>query len=92
MIYCNIHLTIIYKRRSVMNDVKEKSNLVGTTAESTNGILKQIIDKMDGEQITRITISAFKYGTICFVAYICRTEGIKALFGNLDTDDESTAA
>lgn len=75
-----------------MNNAKEMSNRTEITAESANGIFEQITAKLNGEQITRIAVSALKYGTICFVAYFCGVEGLKAMFGNMDTDDETIAA
>ena len=58
------------------------NNIASQVAEAFVGQVLSpatIIDKLDGQQITNIIISLAKYGTICYVAYVCGSEGLKSL-------------
>lgn len=74
--------------------MKEKENCSNYNTGSENntlGIIEKIVDKLDGQQITRILISMFKFGTICYVTSRCGSEGIKRLFSDPDRDDDIAA-
>ena len=68
------------------------ASVVGNTdfIENNIGIITSVIDKMDGQQIVEIITSAFKCGTVCYVAHTCGVDGIKTLVQAVNDRLQST--
>ncbi len=74
-----------------MKEIRYNCNSNVSSENNTLGIIEKIIDKLDGQQITKILISMLKFGTICYVTSKCGSEGTKSLFSDFDRNEDVAA-
>lgn len=55
------------------------NNLTTQFLGNKAGLLREMVNKLDGKQLTTVLVTLIKYGAICYVAYSCGAEGLKHL-------------